>query len=69
MVKLIDLICRKMVKGKSIEEIAVELEEDAGKIARIYHVAVGFAPDYEREKILTELKRVHGAEQSKRDLI
>lgn len=55
-VKLIDLVCRKMVKGKNIEEIASELEEDVKEVARIYRVAAGFAPDYDRDKILMELK-------------
>lgn len=55
-VKLIDLVCRKMVKGKNIEEIASELEEDVKEVARIYCVAAGFAPDYDRDKILMELK-------------
>ncbi|MDE6641552.1 MAG: Rpn family recombination-promoting nuclease/putative transposase [Acetatifactor sp.] len=55
--KLIDLVCRKMVKGKTIEEIAEALEEDVKEVACIYHVAVGFAPNYDREKILQELKK------------
>ena len=56
-VKLIDLICRKMVKRKTIEEIASELEEDVEEVTRIYCVAAGFAPDYDRERILMELKK------------
>ncbi|MDE5588507.1 MAG: Rpn family recombination-promoting nuclease/putative transposase [Acetatifactor sp.] len=56
-VKLIDLICRKMVKRKTIEEIASELEEDVKEVERIYQVAAGCAPDYDREKILMELKK------------
>lgn len=56
-VKLIDLVCRKMVKKKTLEEIASELEEDVKEVERIYHVAAGFAPDYDREKILMELKK------------
>lgn len=55
--KLIDLVCRKMAKGKTIEEIASELEEDVKEVACIYRVAAEFAPDYDREKILMELKK------------
>ena len=59
-VKLIEQVCRKMVKKKTIEEIASELEEDVKEVERIYRVAAGFAPDYDREKILLELKKVFG---------
>lgn len=56
-VKLIEQVCRKMVKKKTIEEIASELEEDVKEVERIYCVAAGFAPDYDREKILQDLKK------------
>ncbi len=53
--KMISLVCRKMAKGKNAEVIADDLEEDIGEIKRIYDAAVKYAPDYDTEKIYTEL--------------
>ena len=51
---IIDLVCRKLVKGKTPETIADDLEEDLIKIQRICDAAVKYAPDYDIEKILRE---------------
>lgn len=53
--KLISLVCRKLEKGYSVEEIADALEEETAVIQKIYDVAVCYAPDYKVEKILEEL--------------
>ena len=42
----IECICKKLRKGKNIESIAEELEEE------IYDVAKNFAPEYNVEEIL-----------------
>ena len=46
---------KKMIKNKSIEQIADELEEDVSKIQKIYDIAKEFAPDYNVEKIMAKL--------------
>ena len=62
-VKLIEQICRKIVKGKTIEEIASELEENTEVVGTVYNVAARFAPDYDREKILMELTGTSGQQE------
>ena len=49
--KLIELVCRKIAKGKEMPLIAEELEEDESIIKKIYNVAISFAPDFDAEKI------------------
>lgn len=49
--KLVDLVCRKLAKGKNPEAIA----EDLGKVQCICVIAAKYASDYDREKILQEL--------------
>ena len=51
---IIDLVCRKLAKGKTPETIADDLEEDLIKIQRICDAAAKYAPDYDIEKILQE---------------
>ena len=49
--KLIELVCRKITKGKEVAQIADELEEDESIIQKIYDVAITFAPDFDAAKI------------------
>ncbi len=49
---LISQICKKLRKGKSIPQIADEVEEDEIRIQVICHAAEEFAPDYDEEKVL-----------------
>ena len=56
--KLIELICKKMKKNCSAEEIADLLEEDKAKVETIYNTALDFSPDYNIERIW---KRLGGA--------
>ena len=53
--KLIELICKKMKKNCSAEEIADLLEEDKEKVEAIYNTVLNFAPDYNIEKIWKKL--------------
>lgn len=53
---LISQICKKMSKGKVVEQIANELEEDVSRIQRIYDVAIEFGPDYNVEKIMKKME-------------
>ena len=48
---LISLTCKKLAKGKTIKQIAEELEEEISKVERICRAAEPFAPDYDVEKI------------------
>ena len=52
---MISLIVRKLRKGKSVEQIADELEEDMATIAPICKVAEEFAPEYDEEKTFRKL--------------
>lgn len=56
--KLIQLIVRKIQKGKDISTIAEELEEDIAEVRRIYEVAVKYAPNYDLDEIYMELNKV-----------
>ena len=49
--QLIKLICRKLQKGKSVEQIADDLEEDEVHIQVLCDVAADFAPDYDIDKV------------------
>lgn len=50
----IDLVCRKLAKGKTPEAIAEDLEENLIEVRHICDVAAKYAPDYDIEKILQE---------------
>ncbi len=52
---LIDLICKKLRKGKDINTIADELEEEVDSITPIVETAKKFAPDYDIDAIYEEL--------------
>ncbi|MCD8216528.1 MAG: hypothetical protein LUD01_00515, partial [Clostridiales bacterium] len=52
----VELICKKMKKDQSIPAIAETLEEDESRIRRIYDVALKYAPEYDVEKIVRELR-------------
>ncbi|MCR5701678.1 MAG: Rpn family recombination-promoting nuclease/putative transposase [Lachnospiraceae bacterium] len=55
--KLLKLLCKKLAKGKDLEQIADDLEEDVDTIKPLYDVAVKFSPDYDVEKIFEEYKK------------
>lgn len=52
---LLSQICKKLVKGKSPEVIAEELEEDISVISPIIEAAGKYAPDYDEERIYQEI--------------
>jgi len=52
---LVKQVCRKITKAKTPETIAEELDEDLEKVTHIYDVALRHAPDYDPERILSEL--------------
>ncbi len=61
---LIGLICKKLLKGKSISVIASEVEEDEEYVKGICSVAKKYIPDYDEEKIYYEWKQMSQSETS-----
>lgn len=53
--KLISLVCRKLAKNHSVEEIADMLEETPDSIQEIVTVAQKYAPEYDTDTIYKEL--------------
>lgn len=53
--QLVFQVCKKMIKGQTVEEIAEALEEDVECIRTIYETAVNFAPDYDKDEIYNAL--------------
>ncbi|WP_049945785.1 hypothetical protein [Butyrivibrio sp. LC3010] len=53
---LIELICKKLIKGKTVETIADEVEEDITTVQTICDVAKEYAPDYDVDSIYAALK-------------
>ncbi len=58
--KLVSLVCRKLRKGKIVEVIADELEEDIEEIRSICAAAEAFAPDYDEEQVFRKLMEMRG---------
>ncbi|MBP3203930.1 MAG: hypothetical protein J6M66_00740, partial [Lachnospiraceae bacterium] len=58
--KLVSLVCRKLRKGKVVEVIADELEEDIEEIRSICAAAESFAPDYDEEQVFRKLMEMRG---------
>ena len=53
---LIGQVCKKMKKGKTVIEIAEDLEEPVDRIEKIYKVALTYhANENEKDKIYAEL--------------
>ena len=50
--KLIEIVCRKLRKGKTVDIISNELDEDVMLVNNICNIASSFAPNYDEEKIL-----------------
>lgn len=55
--KLVSMVCKKLVKGKTPQEIAEDLEEDLSEIQKICTVASGFAPEYQPEAVLAAIEK------------
>ena len=54
--KLVDLVWRKLRKGKSAETIADELEEDLENVTLICEAAAQYAPAYDSHLVYEDLK-------------
>lgn len=51
----IAVICKKLAKGKSVEQIADELEREPEDISRICCIAEKYAPAYDQDVIYQKL--------------
>lgn len=49
---LINQICKKLLREKSLETIAEELEEDVNVLRPFYEFALNFAPEYDSKKVI-----------------
>ena len=58
--KLIDSVCKKIIKGKSTSVIADELEEEESTIQDIVTVASSYVPEYDVEKIYAVMNQATG---------
>ena len=57
---IITLICKKLIKGKTIPEIAEAIEEPEEKVSEICKIASKYLPDYDINKIMSELEEIRG---------
>ena len=55
MQRLISIIIKKVQKGKDIDTIASELEEEADNVKLLYDAVVAAAPDYDMDEIMTKI--------------
>ena len=55
---LVEKVCKKLKKGKTMEEIAEELEENLEQIQSITEIAASYAPGYDCDKICDEYGKV-----------
>ena len=52
--ELLNIMCKKLAKGKELEEIANDLEKDVQDVQPIYEFIIKFAPDYNADTIFKE---------------
>lgn len=55
--RLIDLICKKLRRGKDVPQITDEVEEDQIRVQMIYDIAERFAPDYDSKQVYEALRK------------
>jgi hypothetical protein len=55
---LISMVVRKIRKGKDIDTIAYELNEDKDRIGTIYYTALDFEPGYDIDQIYNALETI-----------
>ncbi len=60
--KLIQMVCKKLKKGKSPARIAEDLEESRETVLAVCRAARAFAPDYDAESILQALAQDSASE-------
>ena len=53
---LVEQICKKLRRGKDVEQIADELEEDIVRVKLICEMAKEYYPDYDFDKVYKAVK-------------
>ena len=53
--RLISLVCKKLAKGKTVDEIADMLEEEPDNIRLICEAAAKYAPEYDEDFVFKEM--------------
>ena len=56
LVKLVKLVCKKLIKGYSVSDI---LEEEEDVIKNIVDIAMKYAPEYDIDKICKEMYEIN----------
>ena len=54
---IISLICKKLRKRKTVDEIADDLEADISLVESVCKVAEQFAPEYDEEKVIAAMPK------------
>ena len=52
---IITQICKKLIKGMCVADIAEAIEEPEDKVSKICEIASKYLPNYDVQKIMTEL--------------
>ena len=53
--RLISQVCKKLAKGKTVDEIADMLEEEPDNIRLICEAAAKYAPEYDEDFVFKEM--------------
>ena len=56
-INLITMICRKLKKGKTPEQIADDLDEEYSKVERICNAAKQCGPEYDSDEVYRKLNQ------------
>ncbi|MCR5251941.1 MAG: hypothetical protein K6E50_15210 [Lachnospiraceae bacterium] len=54
---LIAQICKKMQKGKDVEQIADEVEEELSRVQKICEIAQELGPEYDADKVFESVRK------------
>ncbi len=55
---MVELVCKKLIKGKTISTIAEELEETESTIKDIVSCAKKYAPEYDSEAVYADYRKM-----------
>lgn len=66
-IKLIEIVCKKLRRGKTPEEISEDLEEDISAVREICKAAEEFRPDYDFEFVCEKITKTSSVPTSRPD--
>ena len=55
--RLVELICKKLRKGKEIPQIADEVEEEEELVKKICDIADSYGPEYDADKVSAAIQK------------